>query len=82
MLVLSSKVNLLVLEIVDLLGLEIVVQGLYWFACGLQVFFSGFLKRDWLERRRRSGTELRDHFLCLRIAFSVLATFGLIILIL
>ena len=40
---------------VDLLGLEIVVQRIVLVCLRVASVFSGFLKRDWLERRRRSG---------------------------
>ena len=41
---------------------EIVVQRVCTGCLRVASVYSGFLKRDWLERGRRSGTELRDHF--------------------
>ena len=49
---------------------EIVVHGMYWKSCWEQaVIIVDFLKRDRLGRRRRSGTELRDHILVFAIEF-------------
>jgi hypothetical protein len=49
---------------------EIVVHGMYGKSCWEQaVIIVDILKRDRLGRRRRSGTELRDHFLVFAIEF-------------